>query len=103
MCNAPQSPKFRYLIVFLHSSGCRPYFIFLSFHSVVYSIYPRPCTVVTHPFVLWGQPEILSLSYQDLANEYVCRFDFNSILDQFLISMLHHHKHFKMQLEKSQF
>jgi len=27
-----------FLIVFFHSSGCRPYFIFLSFYSVVYSI-----------------------------------------------------------------
>ena len=29
---------FLILIVFFHSSGCRPYFIFLSFYSVVYSI-----------------------------------------------------------------
>jgi len=26
------------ILVFFHSSGCRPYFIFLSFYSVVYSI-----------------------------------------------------------------
>jgi hypothetical protein len=34
--NAPLSPKSP--IVFFHSSGCRPYFIFLSFYFVVYSI-----------------------------------------------------------------
>jgi Cdc6-like AAA superfamily ATPase len=29
---------FHFLIVFFHFSGCKPYFIFLSFYSVVYSI-----------------------------------------------------------------
>ena len=60
--NAPLSLEARYIphsYCFLSFFGLSPYFISLSFDSVVNSLYSRACIVDTHPFVLWSQAEIL--------------------------------------------